>query len=226
MASSNLAAQVRERFHVAVPKWRDASPDGKIPAARIYSKAERIEQAKLVEWLRKDDEFLKKFGVYFGYCDILNARGYASKRDLVTKTNVAEWHELVRRNFAVCTIGYIYHDMCCDPETILGEGSGDGYWIYLNDTYLDISSMQVGDAILNLDEVWSVVDGSITEWHGKCLEREKHFTIHNGYPCDRCRRTIYDRSGCRFDVYENLLHCKNCVAECSHWSGKGAKAHG
>ena len=219
MTTDGLQDQVRKRFGVAVPRWRK-NPDGKCPShVRAYSKAEKAEQAALIDWICKDDSYMGMFAAYFGYCDILQARGYASTRDLVSQPDAAAWHEKVRRNFAKCQVEYIYHDMCCDPKTILGEGSADGYWIYLDRAWLDISHMKVGKAIINLDEVWAVVEHTLDEWIGKGLERENHFKAHHAIKCDRCGEDIpdYRRSGCRFDMYENLLHCPECVKECTHW---------
>jgi len=223
MASEKeLIALVKERFGVGIPQWRKSNTKkGLQYDARAYSKAEKAEQKALIDHICKDDGFLNKFAVYFGYCDILVARGFASSRDLVTKPDVADWHEKVRRNFAKCQIEAIYHDMCCDPETILGHGSGDGYWIYLDRPYLDICHMKVGNAILNLEEVWAVIDGILDEWDAKCQEREAGAAGDIArYNCDRCGKAIYGygRSGCRFDVYENLLHCPKCVKECTHWA--------
>lgn len=219
---NELIARVREKFSVPMPKW--SIPDKKHKASvRIYSKREKLEQARLVDWLKNDDEYLKLMAIYFGYCDILHARGYADEKDTVSRIPVADWHEKVRENFVKCLVKFIYHDMCTDPATVLGEGGSDGYWIYLDRKYLDIANMQVGDAILNLDEVWAVVSSNINDWIDKCHERESSFMENDCYRCDRCDSAIYVKDGCRFDVYENLLHCPACVRECDHWK---AKRHG
>lgn len=224
-----LAAQVRERFDVPVPTWRK-NPKGKVcDYVRVYSKAEKAEMKALEDWICADKEYRDLFDVYFGYVDILRARGFVSGKDYVIRFLPAKWHEEVLRNFAESQIRYIYHDMCCDPGTILGKGSADGYWIYLDRRYLDIPNMTVGDAIINLDEVWAVVDGTLREWLDKGLERESHLKQYHSIKCDRCGERIldYKRHSCRFDVFENLLHCEKCVAECTHWKNidKGVK-HG
>ena len=220
MASEKeMIAQIKERFGVGIPQWRTSrTKNGLQYDGRVYSKAEKAEQRALIDWVCKDDGFLNLFAVYFGYCDILVARGYASPRDPVTKPDVADWHEKVRRNFAKCQIEYIYHDMCCDPATILKQGSADGYWIYLDRPWLDICHMKVGNALINLEEVWAVIDHTITEWGEKGTSREDHFKAHSCYTCDRCGKDIIPKSGCRFDVFENLLHCPKCVKECTHWA--------
>lgn len=213
-----LAKRVKERFGVGVPRWRNG--------ARAYSRQEKAEQRALVEWLCNDDDYLRLFGTYFGYCDILYSRGFYGPKDLVAKIPVDDWHEKVRKNFAKCTVGYIYHDMCCDPETILGSGSADGYWIYLDRPWLDITHMKVGPALLNLDEVWAVASHTLEEWDGKCHSREVRFHDKGGYYCDRCGQEIhrFERAGCRFDVYENLLHCRKCAETCSYWANIDGKA--
>lgn len=214
-----LAAQVRERFGVSVPRWRK-NAKGRVPDyVRSYSKAEMAEMKALEDWICSDREYRKLFDVYFGYCDILNARGFVSGKDCVNRLLPSKWREDVLRNFAKCQVQYVYHDMCCDPATILGHGSADGYWIYLDREWQDISHMKVGDAILNLDEVWAVVDHTLGEWIDKGLERESHLKTYHSIKCDRCGERIpdYRKGGCRFDAFENLLHCEKCVKECTHW---------
>lgn len=214
-----LAAQVRKRFGVSVPAWRMTGKGEHY--TRVYSKAEKAEMKALVDWLCEDDEYKGLFDVYFGYCAILAARGYA-KRDMALTVRPADWQARIRRNFAECQAQYIYHDMCCDPKTILGKGSAEGYWIYLDREWLDISHMKVGKAILNLDEVWAVVDHTLDEWIDKGLSRENQFKDSYGVKCDRCGDEIsgYKKADSRFDVFENLLHCPKCAKTCArHWQG-------
>ena len=230
MSDSKLLAQVYERFGVAMPKWRK-NPNGQCPShVRVYSKAEKAEQAAIIDYVCKDSEYMKMFALYFSYCDILHARGYTSSKDLVSRPDVEVWHEKVRRNFTRCQVEAIYHDMCCDPKTVLGEGSADGYWIYLDREWLDVSHLKVGKAVINLEEVWAVIESTIGGWIDRGIERECHFKEHHSIQCDRCGENIpvYLRDGCRFDVYENLLHCPRCVKTCTHWryvdSAAGKKA--
>jgi len=214
-----LLDRVRETFGVGVPQWRKDR--------RLYSREEKLEMDKLVDWICFDHDYLRAFAIYFHYAAILKDRGYGSAKDLVWDPDWITWHTKVMRNFARNTVEYVYYDMCCDPTTILGEGHGDGYWIYLDREYQDITHMKVGDAVLNLDEVWAVVDGILTEWQEKGMERERHHKEHSCYTCDRCGAKIYDKTGTRFDVYENLLHCKECAKLCAdHWKRIDAAAKG
>lgn len=216
-----LAAQVRERFGVSVPAWRK-SLRGKVQDyVRSYSKAEKAEMAALVNWLCEDDEYKNLFDVYFGYYAVLSARGYA-KRDMELTVRPADWKARIRYNFAESQVRYVYHDMCCDPATILGHGSADGYWIYLDREWQDISHMKVGEAILNLDEVWAVVDHTLDDRINAFISRESQFKDAHGMKCDRCGNVIpvYKKSDSRFDVFENLLHCPECAKICvRHWQG-------
>lgn len=217
-----LAAQVRERFGVSVPTWRMTGK--RKDYTRVYSKAEKAEMKALVDWLCGDDEYKALFDVYFGYCAILAARGFA-KRDMELAVRPADWKARIRRNFAECQVRYVYYEMCCDPATVLGKGSADGYWIYLDREWQDISHMKVGKAILNLDEVWAVVDHTLGDWIDTGLSREKQFKDSYEVTCDRCGNGIsgYKKADSRFDVFENLLHCPECVKTCArHWQGLDA----
>ena len=92
-------------------------------------------------------------------------------------------------------------------------------WPFLDREYLDISHMKVGKAIINLDEVWAVVDSTMDEFAQKCAEREAGFLKNSSFVCDRCKTRIYSGRRSRFDPYENILHCEKCAKGCTHWKG-------
>ena len=212
---------VKEKFGVSVPQWRKVKHKNGTWDTRVLSLAEKQEKRNLVHWLVNDADFCKLMQIYFNDCATLKARGYGSWSDWQKyEKNRLHTEGDVLRNFACCQIARIYHDMCCDPATILGEGNADGWWIYLDELYLDISSMKIGNAIINLDEIWSTVSNLAEEWHGAMQQRESDMINHKAYKCDRCGNPIYDKSGSRFDIFENLLHCKDCAKECTHWKGK------
>lgn len=187
---------------------------------RTFDKTDRAELKAVQDWLVEDDEFRGLVDIYACYCRILTRRGYGSSidRSLV----IGDHPGLVEKlclNFAKCETEYIWHDLLDSTRAIMTGDGGDGYWPFLDKAYLDISNMTVGKAIINLDEVWAVVNGTLKEFTDKCAEREACFKNSSCLRCDRCDAPIYDGKDARFDPYENLLHCKTCAKDCTHWNG-------
>lgn len=209
---------VVERFGRGLPAYRKVrrSKDYR----RTFDKTDRAEMDAVIGWLVSDDEFRRLVDVYASYCRIAADRGYGSSadRDLVLRDHPGMVERLAR-NFAKCEVEYIWHDMVCGANEIMTGDGGDGYWPFLDAEYLDIAHMKVGGAIINLDEVWSVVSDTMDEFIRKCAGREAGHHPGSNYVCDRCGAAIYDRQASRFDAYENLLHCQKCAKECTHWKG-------
>ena len=212
-------ADVIERFGRGLPKYRKATKERGY--VRSFDKTDRAEMKAVTDWLVEDQEFIQVVDVYACYCRILALRGYGSSED---RRLVLEDHSgLVGRlclNFAKCETEHIWHDMLGSANAIMtGDGSADGYWPFLDREYLDISHMKVGKAIINLDEVWAVVDSTMDEFVQKCAEREAGFLKNSSFVCDRCKTRLYSGRLSRFDPYENILHCEKCAKEFAHWKG-------
>ena len=210
---------VVEKFGRSLPKYRKIKRQNGYK--RMFDKTDRAEMDAVRDWLVHDDEFLRLVDIYASYCRILANRGYGSSDDIMACRS--DHPGLVSRladNFAKCEVEYVWYELIGSASAILtGDGSADGYWPFLDKAYLDIANMTVGKAIINLDEIWAVVEVTMDEFIQKCASREALAVANTVYTCDRCGAKIYVPSKSRFDHYENLLHCEKCVKECTHWKG-------
>lgn len=188
---------------------------------RTFDKTDRAEMDAVRDWLVHDNGFLRLVDTYACYCRILANRGYGSVDDI--QTIRSDHPGLVARladNVAKFEVSYVWHDLLDSTHAIMHGEGGDGYWPFLDKAYLDISNMTVGKAIINLDEVWAVVYGTLKALIDKFVERERQMKGYSCYYCDRCGAAIYDGRQARFDPYENLLHCATCAKVCYHWKGR------